>query len=99
MQIAAAKIAVDLESDTEGQLTQQQLRSYQASMRHEHRIYEHLQACHASSNGIPAVYFAGKSLVCLGAECCQLKQLGSQHMVSSRASTHPGMSGQIALRL
>lgn len=59
VQIAAAKIAVDMETDKDGQLTDQQRRSYQASMRHEHRIYERLQTPQSSGNGIPRVYFAG----------------------------------------
>lgn len=56
MQVAAAKVAVDMETDKEGNLTTQQRQSYQASMRHEHQIYERLAG---RQNGIPAVYFAG----------------------------------------
>lgn len=59
LQVAAAKIAVDMATDLEGKLTDQQMRSYQASMRHEHHIYERLQAAHGSSHGIPTVHFAG----------------------------------------
>lgn len=60
LQIAAAKIAVDLETDDEGKLSEQQRRTYQASMRHEHQIYERLQASQGGSSGIPRVYFAGE---------------------------------------
>jgi hypothetical protein len=60
LQIAAAKIAVDLETDDKGSLSEEQRRTYQASMRHEHQIYERLQACQGGSNGIPRVYFAGE---------------------------------------
>jgi hypothetical protein len=59
LQIAAAKIAVDMSTDHDGKLTDQQMCSYRASMRHEHHIYERLQASHGSSHGIPTVYFAG----------------------------------------
>lgn len=66
MQVAAAKIAVDMVTDDEGQLTEQQRRTYQASMRHEYQIYERLRTPHGINQGIPTVYFAGVNAV----QCC-----------------------------
>lgn len=46
-------------SCSEGKLTAAQRSQYRSQMRHEHQVYERLQAAQGSSNGIPTVYFAG----------------------------------------
>lgn len=69
VQVAVAKIALDMTTDEEGRLTPNQRRSYQASMRHEHHIYERLQATHGSRHGIPTVFFAGRCLLARPVSC------------------------------
>lgn len=61
-QVAAAKIAIDMETNDEGKLTETQIRTYQASMRHEHKIYDSLLKAGGATKGIPTVHFAGKQL-------------------------------------
>lgn len=85
-QVAAAKIAVDLETDDAGRLTSDQARSYAASMRHEYSIYEGLLQAGGGSYGIPEVYFAG------GLACPCTWWRGNCPPVTHEPSTHlPGL--------
>jgi len=58
----AAKASVDLTTDNEGRLSEQQRQGYKACMKHEYAVYKELVAGNHCAHGIPAVYGTGESL-------------------------------------
>jgi len=56
----AAKVSVDLTTDNEGRLSEQQKQEYKACMKHEYAVYKELLAENHCAHGIPAVYGTGE---------------------------------------
>jgi hypothetical protein len=69
---------VDLTTDNEGRLSEQQKQEYKACMKHEYAVYKELLAENHCAHGIPAVYGTGESLGWLYARSVQCVA-GTEH--------------------